>query len=160
MASNSLPLPSHKLTSRGQVASLLITEFQKLAVSLSAASSSDDMIPGPFPENLAVAYCCQAFNDALKAAMERREPAYTKACKAYRLAMPPLSGPENIRDFIACVAHGMLINAIDIKEGTKYLYAAQVAGGVAAKPAPAKSGRPASINAQQAEVQRPSISPE
>ena len=102
------------------------------------------MIPGPLPESLAVAYCCQAYNDAIKAAMERGERGFTKAGKAYRYAMPTLSNPENIRDFVACVAHGMLIEIINVKEGTKFLYAAQVAGGVAAKPAPAKPGRPIS----------------
>jgi hypothetical protein len=48
------------------------------------------------------------------------------AAPAYRRAMPPLSGQKNIPDFIACVAHGMLIGAIDGKDGTKLLYAAQV----------------------------------
>ena len=41
--------------------------------------------------------------------------------------MPPLLGAENIRDFIACVAHGMLIGTIENKDATKLLYAAQVA---------------------------------
>jgi hypothetical protein len=41
--------------------------------------------------------------------------------------MPPLSGPENIRDFIACVAHAMLIGAILGPDGARLLYAAQVA---------------------------------
>jgi hypothetical protein len=49
------------------------------------------------------------------------------ADKAYREAMPPLSGYENIRDFIVCTAHGMLIGAILDKQGAKLLYAAQVA---------------------------------
>ena len=44
--------------------------------------------------------------------------------------MPDLSGYQDIRDFIACVAHGMLIGAIDAIEGPKLLYAAQVASGV------------------------------
>jgi hypothetical protein len=41
--------------------------------------------------------------------------------------LPPLSGFENIRDFIACVAHAMLIGAIMDNLGTKLLYAAQIA---------------------------------
>ncbi len=41
--------------------------------------------------------------------------------------MPPLSGEQNIRDFIACAAHGMLIDAIDPPVGARLLYAAQVA---------------------------------
>jgi hypothetical protein len=43
--------------------------------------------------------------------------------------MPDLSGYENIRDFIACTAHGMLNGAIDPIAGPKFLYAAQVAIG-------------------------------
>jgi hypothetical protein len=46
---------------------------------------------------------------------------------AYRHAMPPLTGEENIRDFIACVAQGMLIGAIAGPDGARLLYAAQVA---------------------------------
>ena len=48
---------------------------------------------------------------------------------AYRSAMPPLTGPENIRDFIACTAHGMLIEAIDGPDAARLLYAAQIANG-------------------------------
>jgi hypothetical protein len=41
--------------------------------------------------------------------------------------MPPLSGYRNICDFIACAAYGMLLGAIKDENGTKLLYAAQVA---------------------------------
>ena len=46
---------------------------------------------------------------------------------SYRHALPPLTGEDNIRDFIACVAQGMLIGAIDGPDGARLLYAAQVA---------------------------------
>ncbi|MDR3726641.1 MAG: hypothetical protein P4K86_06330 [Terracidiphilus sp.] len=46
---------------------------------------------------------------------------------AYCAAMPPLAGYENIRDFIACAAHGILIDAIPEKRANQLLYAAQVA---------------------------------
>ena len=49
------------------------------------------------------------------------------ACEAYRNAMPFLSSPANIDAFIACVAHGMLIEAISFNHASKLLYAAQVA---------------------------------
>ena len=49
------------------------------------------------------------------------------ANKAYREALPPLRGAENISDFIACVAHGMALDVFDTKEASKMLYAAQVA---------------------------------
>jgi hypothetical protein len=41
--------------------------------------------------------------------------------------MPQLSGQESIRDFIACVAYGMLIKTIAGPDGARLLYAAQVA---------------------------------
>ena len=55
------------------------------------------------------------------------------AFKAYREAMPPLSGAQNIRDFIACVAHGMLMDVFSSEEASKLLYAAQVAASAESK---------------------------
>jgi hypothetical protein len=49
------------------------------------------------------------------------------AHKAFRKSLPPLTGRENIQNFIACVAHGMLIGAILSPDGARLLYAAQVA---------------------------------
>jgi hypothetical protein len=40
-----------------------------------------------------------------------------------------LDTPENIRDFVACVAYAMLFGAIEPANGSKFLYAAQVAYG-------------------------------
>jgi hypothetical protein len=56
-------------------------------------------------------------------------PSTAERCagKAFRLAMPPLSGYRNICDFIACAGYGMLMGAIKSESGTKLLYAAQVA---------------------------------
>jgi hypothetical protein len=53
--------------------------------------------------------------------------AASKAAEAYRAALPPLTTGDNCRDFIACVAHGILLGAIDDKNAGKLLYAAQVA---------------------------------
>jgi hypothetical protein len=46
---------------------------------------------------------------------------------AYRSVLPDLVGYENIRDFIACVTHGMQITAITAFQASKLLYGAQVA---------------------------------
>jgi hypothetical protein len=81
-------------------------------------------------ENPAVARCCHAYTQALKAATQQGKDRFARtadAGRAYRQAMPPLSGHENIRDFIACVAHAMLIDAISGSDGARLLYAAQVA---------------------------------
>ncbi len=80
--------------------------------------------------NLAVAHCCKAWKRTFREtfAAEESEPrAASEAAEAYRAAMPPLSTRNSCRDFIACVAQGMLLGAIPEKEGGKLLYAAQVA---------------------------------
>jgi hypothetical protein len=49
------------------------------------------------------------------------------AAMIFRLALPPLSGYQNICNFIACIGYGILLGAIKPDTGTKLLYAAQVA---------------------------------
>jgi len=86
--------------------------------------------PDAVPENPAIARCLSAWARAYKeekAIKNDHYEAVRKGNHGYRKAMPRLSGYENIRDFIACVAHGMLIGAIDWDYSTKLLYAAQVA---------------------------------
>jgi hypothetical protein len=74
---------------------------------------------------------------------EHWDNASKSAGLAYRRAMPPLSGQQSISDFIACVAHGMLIGAIGGNNGTKLLYAAQVAlGTIRRQPSPPKAACP------------------
>jgi|CZKF01.1.fsa_nt_gi hypothetical protein len=80
--------------------------------------------------NPAVACCMSASEHAYNAEFakcEDEDDASEAAEKAYRDAIPPLSGYENIRDFIACTANAMLVGAITDNQGTKLLYAAQVA---------------------------------
>jgi hypothetical protein len=84
----------------------------------------------PTPENTAIAHCYGIWLRVYKAEMAKGEhwmPAARSAGQAYRKAMPTLTGQENIENFIACVAHGMLIGAIEGNDATKLLYAAQVA---------------------------------
>jgi hypothetical protein len=100
--------------------------------------NEEDSTPLPKPnvsgraaENPAVARCCDAYTTAFMAAFaddpEDEFDARSHGKDAYRKALPPLSGNRNIRDFIACVAYGILIEAIDDSRGTRLLYAAQVA---------------------------------
>jgi hypothetical protein len=87
-------------------------------------------------QNPAVSRCCKAWNRAFNASFAREKNIYSardEAGAAYRDAMPNLSGEQNIRDFIACAAHGILIGAIEEKMSTKLLYAAQVASGALAR---------------------------
>ncbi|MGA2674236.1 MAG: hypothetical protein ABSE99_13520 [Terracidiphilus sp.] len=80
--------------------------------------------------NPAVARCLSAWEPVYRAALAKgryKVHAADDAAQLYRDAMPPLSGYENIRDFIACTAHGILVGAIDATDASKLLYAAQVA---------------------------------
>jgi hypothetical protein len=108
---------------------------------LPAPAEADEA--SPVSENPAVARCCNAYARALQAARGRDKGnvfAKLDAEEAYRKALPPLYGHQNICDFIACVAHGMLIDAINGKVGARLLYAAQVAHTTNAK----RPGRPKS----------------
>jgi hypothetical protein len=101
-------------------------------------------VDSPEP-NPAIARCYQAYRQAAKAAREKGKYDFeirSAAREAYRSAMPPLSGAENIRNFIACVAEGMLNESISGTDGMRLLYAAQVASGVIERPSPRKPGRP------------------
>jgi hypothetical protein len=102
-----------------------MTKATQTATSLTQANESN-----PISANPAVARCMSAWTLTYEKEKAKRKgdfDASLTAEKAYREAMPPLSGYENIRDFIACVAHAMLIGAILDDKGSKLLYAAQVA---------------------------------
>ena len=78
----------------------------------------------------AVALCVEGWEKTFRATLQKTGSVYSaKRCavSVYRMAMPPLTGHQSIRDFIACAAYGMLLGAIKPEHGTKLLYAAQVA---------------------------------
>ena len=87
----------------------------------------------------------QAHDDYLKKnrrkdGWEAKNKAIHAAGIAYRGAMPPLAGHQGIRDFIACTAYGILMEAIPPDRGGQLLYAAQVALSVLPRtPKPAKT---------------------
>jgi hypothetical protein len=90
--------------------------------------------PNPKQARAAIMRCCAAWQRAYDASLEDtprddfdKITAAHEADSAYCKAMPPLAGCENIRDFIACTAHGILIDAIPQKSANQLLYAAQVA---------------------------------
>ena len=99
--------------------------------------------PNPVSGNPAVALCCETRNRVYLEQKAKHRDEFDANCaanKAFRDAMPPLSGYENICNFVACVAHGILTGSIEGKNGTKLLYAAQVAlSTVRHHPAPSKS---------------------
>jgi hypothetical protein len=92
---------------------------------LQSGSASGAAIANP-----AIVRCRKAWQSryqAEKAKGENYVVAAHNADASYCDAMPPLLDYESIRDFIACAAHGMLIGAIQQKNGNQLLYAAQVA---------------------------------
>jgi hypothetical protein len=100
----------------------------------SASTPDSGPTPKPTSPKTAVRRCCAAYDRAYKAKFEERKEhgeadffARTVGEKAFRDAMPMLAGYEGVRDFIACAAHGILINAIPQDRTSQLLYAAQVA---------------------------------
>jgi len=82
----------------------------------------------------AIKRCCAAWQRAYEAKVAQGQGSSSQkivaaflAGPAFRKAMPPLAGYDNIRDFIACTAYGILIEAIPEKRANQLLYAAQVA---------------------------------
>lgn len=90
-----------------------------------AVSESNDPLGNP-----AIQHCMAEWTRVYRAGRAKGDHDYharAAAFVAYRASMPPLTCAANIRNFVACVAHGILIEAIDSKQATKLLYAAQVA---------------------------------
>src|ERR1035437_5182712 len=90
--------------------------------------------PNPKQAQAAIKRCCAAWQRSYDAyigtskgsSMDTIYAAH-QAGPAYCKAMPPLAGYENMRDFLACVVHGTLIEAIPQKRANQLLYAAQIA---------------------------------
>ena len=91
------------------------------------STNNTSQMPAAIP---AIARCVDAWRRVHAAKLAKKFSKYD-ACEAageaYRQAMPPLAGYDNIRDFIACVGHAMLLHVIYDPESTRLLYAAQVA---------------------------------
>ena len=92
-------------------------------------SSTNNMsqMPAAIP---ALSRCADASRRVYEAKLAKKVSKYEAsqaAGEAYRNAMPPLVGYDNIRGFIACVGNAMLRHIIFEPESTRLLYAAQVA---------------------------------
>lgn len=88
------------------------------------------IVYGSAIENPGVIRCCGAAHRAFLAAVAEGKPdeaAHSEGVQAYRRAMPPLDSDDNIRNFISCVAHAMLLRILDPAETPRLLYAAQCA---------------------------------
>ena len=94
-------------------------------------------------QNAAIRRCCLAEKRSRRdSRLKRLGTVETVLCadEAYRKAMPELVGYENIRDFIACAGHGMVIGSLTAFQASKLLYAAQIAlSALGRQPRPGKS---------------------
>lgn len=91
----------------------------------------------PIPATDPAAECVRIWQNVLDAQMAKHKPrlyAEEDAGRAFRCAMPSLSGTESIAAYIDCVTRGMLVGAINAPVGAKLLYAAQVALSMHRKP--------------------------
>jgi len=97
---------------------------------------------GPEPDSLnnaAIKRCTKAWertfdlasihpdDESLAVVGDEDEFAAERAAMAFREALPPLVGYENIRDFIACVTYGMLNATLQSDECRDLLGAAKIA---------------------------------
>jgi hypothetical protein len=116
-----------------------VTDTSNAELSLTEPTPAPQPAPAPSLDpdpahEKAVKRCCAAWRRSYNAYMEKSRGSATdkswaahQAGPAYCDAMPLLAGYENIRDFIACLAHGILIGAIPASKSGQLLYAAQVA---------------------------------
>jgi hypothetical protein len=87
------------------------------------------------PQNDAVERCnrarLRAYNKELANIKQDQSdyPAEKAGNKAYLRSLPPLSGYQNICDFIACIANGMAVDAIRPADADRLLAAAKIAVG-------------------------------
>jgi hypothetical protein len=96
----------------------------------SSVSTACNPPENPSAANQSLTRCREAFEQMhtdLLANGKSECAAKFKAIQAYKDGLPPLIGSDNIRDFIACVAQGMLLGAIEDNRGARLLYAARAA---------------------------------
>ena len=104
---------------------------------MSTTAQSSSKAKSPRFANPAVARCAKAWERAYnkiisvpdrdKAPEDREDFARDEAEIAFRKALPPLCGEENIRDFIACVAYALINEILLPIVCTNYLDAAKIA---------------------------------
>ena len=83
---------------------------------MTASIQSAEQASAPVSQNPAVLICCNAYHTTYEKAIAAKHGnvfSELEAEAAFRAAMPPLSGYQNICDFIACTAYGLLIRSIN-----------------------------------------------
>lgn len=95
-------------------------------------NESQELAADPQPATVedAVALCMETWVRAHQDALQSKRSPYEAteiASSAYLQALPRLSGTDNIRAFIACVAHGLAVGIVEGSRASRLLYAAQIA---------------------------------
>ncbi|MGA2906383.1 MAG: hypothetical protein ABSE36_01650 [Terracidiphilus sp.] len=107
------------------------------------------------PGQKAIASCMRSWNYAYSKLAEDDDSAEYQCeragNKAYLNAVPPLSGHQNICDFIACINYASMAGVVTHKEATHYLANARIAlAALSLRPKPqatgAKSGGKLPVN--------------
>jgi hypothetical protein len=93
-------------------------------------------------DNPAVKRCIRAWNRACNRELERGKDDFDgeqAGLRAFCRAMPPLDCPDNIRDFIACIAYASLTEIMIHGNSRHLLDAAKIAqAGIRLEPKPAE----------------------
>ena len=112
--------------------------------SSAVSSGATPDAPDRATDNAAVGRCIRAQQYAFKKADDDGEndlDAESAGNRAFVRSMPPLTGPSNIRDFVACVTYAVLTGVIPPKNSSHLLAAAKVAlAAVRCESKPAGSG--------------------
>jgi hypothetical protein len=83
----------------------------------------------PEPRNPAVHRCCQARNRVLVDCKGLNIPGYEAAklaVEGYLAALPDLASIQDIKDYAACINHGIAISVIQSHEGNSMLGTARL----------------------------------
>lgn len=105
-----------------------MTDSDQLEASATGEPGSPDS--GGASANPAVSRCTRAYQRAYRGQKAATGSDYKGECagnQAFLRAMPPLSGYENIRDFIACLAYASMADVLRLKEANNLLAVAKVA---------------------------------
>jgi hypothetical protein len=92
--------------------------------------NEDQSLPATSSPNRAVTRCSDAFTRVYKAEMAKGSleiMAIKRAGRAFKNEMPTLIGCDDIRDFLACVARGILLDAIDPVQASRLISSARAA---------------------------------
>lgn len=89
----------------------------------------------------------------------REDDAYLDAKMAYRMAIPCLTDKASMRDFVACVTHGLVLGLIPNEDVGKLLYAANVAAGMLQNEQKAESSAPSQAEPKPVQKAQPQAEP-